>query len=225
MWIFRFLTVIETKLITGGDPRGSEALLCCPTDHSTQVVFINIRLLCLLFEHILRLQILFWFMQQISHEGWQRMWPWRATTSQETPLPWQTWLALCRFPTFWSANYKTTIWPFHKPSNKMQRSFLFSSRTQMSGKNLTNSGQKGSNLSFRSYWTFTRFLEKCDGGVRLVKREQFVPFGFGRRVCMGEALAKDTLLIFFATLVKQLRSFFVAVFAEYFGFFVLFCCF
>ena len=40
---------------------------------------------------------------------------------------------------------------FHKPSNKMQRSFLFSSRTQMSGKNLTNSGQKGSNLSFRSY--------------------------------------------------------------------------
>jgi len=50
-----------------------------------------------------------------------------------------------------------------------------------------------------------RFLEKCDGGVRLVKREQFVPFGFGRRVCMGEALAKDTLLIFFATLVKQLR--------------------
>ena len=30
---------------------------------------------------------------------------------------------------------------------------------------------------------------------------------------MGEALAKDTLLIFFATFVKQLRSFFVAVFA------------
>ena len=61
MWIFRFLTVIETKLITGGDPRGSEALLCCPTDYSTQVVFINIRLLCLLFEHILHPQILFWF--------------------------------------------------------------------------------------------------------------------------------------------------------------------
>ena len=56
-------------------------------------------------------------------------------------------------------------------------------------------------------------MEKCDGGVRLVKREQFVPFGFGRRVCMGEALAKDTLLIFFATLVKQLRSFVVVVFA------------
>ena len=53
--------------------------------------------------------------------------------------------------------------------------------------------------------TFWRFLEKCEGGVRLVKKEQFVPFGFGRRVCMGEALAKDTLLIFFATLIKQLR--------------------
>ena len=39
----------------------------------------------------------------------------------------------------------------------------------------------------------------------MVKKEQFVPFGFGRRVCMGEALAKDTLTIFFATLVKQLR--------------------
>ena len=52
---------------------------------------------------------------------------------------------------------------------------------------------------------FLRFLENCEGGVRLVKKEQFVPFGFGRRVCMGEALAKDTLTIFFATLVKQLR--------------------
>ena len=61
--------------------------------------------------------------------------------------------------------------------------------------------------------------------MRLVKREQFVPFGFGRRVCMGEALAKDTLLIFFATLVKQLRSFFVAVFAEYFVFLCFYCCF
>merc|ERR1719397_1762811 len=50
-----------------------------------------------------------------------------------------------------------------------------------------------------------RFLENCEGGVRLVKKEQFVPFGFGRRVCMGEALAKDTLTIFFATLIKQIR--------------------
>ena len=52
---------------------------------------------------------------------------------------------------------------------------------------------------------FRRFLENCEAGVRLVKKEQFVPFGFGRRVCMGEALAKDTLLIFFATLIKQIR--------------------
>jgi cytochrome P450 len=51
-----------------------------------------------------------------------------------------------------------------------------------------------------------RFLERGEaGGWRLVKRDQFVPFGFGRRVCMGETLARDTLLVFLATLVKHLR--------------------
>ena len=32
-----------------------------------------------------------------------------------------------------------------------------------------------------------------------------MPYGFGRRVCLGESLAKDTLRIFFATLVKHIR--------------------
>jgi len=52
-----------------------------------------------------------------------------------------------------------------------------------------------------------RFLEKTDKGSswQLVKKERFVPYGFGRRVCLGESLAKDTLRIFFATLVKHIR--------------------
>jgi cytochrome P450 len=51
-----------------------------------------------------------------------------------------------------------------------------------------------------------RFLERGPaGGWRPVRRERFVPYGLGRRVCMGESLARDTLLIFLATLVKHLR--------------------
>ena len=51
-----------------------------------------------------------------------------------------------------------------------------------------------------------RFLEKNENGAwQLLKKERFVPYGFGRRVCLGESLAKDTLRIFFATLVKHLR--------------------
>ena len=51
-----------------------------------------------------------------------------------------------------------------------------------------------------------RFLEKNESGAwQLLKKERFVPYGFGRRVCLGESLAKDTLRIFFATLVKHLR--------------------
>ena len=50
-----------------------------------------------------------------------------------------------------------------------------------------------------------RFLEKFEGGLRLVKKDQFVPYGFGRRVCMGESLAKDNLFIFLSTLLKHIR--------------------
>ena len=52
-----------------------------------------------------------------------------------------------------------------------------------------------------------RFLERSGDSWRLLKKDRFVPYGFGRRVCMGEALARDTLLIFFSTLVKHLRSY------------------
>ena len=46
-----------------------------------------------------------------------------------------------------------------------------------------------------------RFLE----GKKLIKHAQFVPFGLGRRACMGEKLARDTLFIFLTTLIKNLR--------------------
>ena len=40
------------------------------------------------------------------------------------------------------------------------------------------------------------------GDLRLVRH---VPFGLGRRICMGMSLASDTLFIFMTTLVKSLR--------------------
>ena len=40
---------------------------------------------------------------------------------------------------------------------------------------------------------------------KLRKKERLVPFGIGRRVCMGESLAKDTLFIFVTTLIKNLK--------------------
>ena len=46
-----------------------------------------------------------------------------------------------------------------------------------------------------------RFLQ----GDKLIKHPQFVPFGLGRRACMGEKLARDNLIIFITTLIKNLR--------------------
>ena len=40
------------------------------------------------------------------------------------------------------------------------------------------------------------------GDLRLVRH---VPFGLGRRICMGMSLASDTLFIFMTTLVKSLK--------------------
>jgi len=50
-----------------------------------------------------------------------------------------------------------------------------------------------------------RFLQETESGHKLIRHEQFVPYGIGRRICMGETLAKDTLFIFMATLVKNLK--------------------
>ena len=47
-----------------------------------------------------------------------------------------------------------------------------------------------------------RFLDSCG---KFTKPEHFVPLGHGRRVCLGEPLAKAELFIFFTTLVQNLK--------------------
>lgn len=46
----------------------------------------------------------------------------------------------------------------------------------------------------------SRFLD--DNGM-ITKPDQFVPFSLGRRVCMGESLAKSELFIFFASFLQK----------------------
>ena len=38
-----------------------------------------------------------------------------------------------------------------------------------------------------------------------MRSEQVVPFGIGKRACMGEPLARNELFLFFASLVQRLR--------------------
>ncbi|NWY00863.1 CP2U1 protein, partial [Nothoprocta ornata] len=46
----------------------------------------------------------------------------------------------------------------------------------------------------------TRFL---DENGQLIKKETFIPFGMGKRVCMGEQLAKMELFLIFASLMQS----------------------
>ncbi|TRY78879.1 hypothetical protein TCAL_12652 [Tigriopus californicus] len=48
----------------------------------------------------------------------------------------------------------------------------------------------------------SRFLD--DNG-KIVKPDQFVPFGFGKRICMGESLAKSELFIFLTSFIQKTR--------------------
>ena len=46
-----------------------------------------------------------------------------------------------------------------------------------------------------------RFLDQ-DGNI--VKNEYLVPFGIGKRICMGETLAKNEMFIFFVRMLQRL---------------------
>ena len=48
-----------------------------------------------------------------------------------------------------------------------------------------------------------RFLS--DDGKTCTKNKAWMPFGTGKRQCMGESLARDELFLFFTNLVKDLR--------------------
>ena len=47
-----------------------------------------------------------------------------------------------------------------------------------------------------------RFLDK-NGNI--AKIENFVPFGIGKRICMGESLAKNELFIFFVRILQRMN--------------------
>jgi cytochrome P450 len=49
---------------------------------------------------------------------------------------------------------------------------------------------------------FFRFLDPFG---KFFRPEHFVPLGHGRRVCMGEPLARAELFIFFVSLVQRIR--------------------
>ena len=45
-----------------------------------------------------------------------------------------------------------------------------------------------------------RFL---DENMKIRKYEQFVPFGIGKRICMGESLAKNEMFLFFVRMMQR----------------------
>ena len=50
------------------------------------------------------------------------------------------------------------------------------------------------------------FYKRCgflDKSGKLLKFDQFVPFGLGKRVCMGESLAKNELFLFFVRMLQK----------------------
>ena len=48
-----------------------------------------------------------------------------------------------------------------------------------------------------------RFLSS--DGNSILKKDQFIPFGFGKRVCMGESLARAELFIFYTMIIQSLK--------------------
>ena len=48
-----------------------------------------------------------------------------------------------------------------------------------------------------------RFLES--DGKTIKKYDQFVPFGIGKRFCMGDSLAKHEIFIFFVMMIQRIK--------------------
>ena len=48
-----------------------------------------------------------------------------------------------------------------------------------------------------------RFIDQNGGKIKTKKSEYFIPFGFGKRVCMGETLAKAELWLFVTSILKR----------------------
>ncbi|KAK4014855.1 hypothetical protein OUZ56_027365 [Daphnia magna] len=44
-----------------------------------------------------------------------------------------------------------------------------------------------------------------DDGSKVIKSDHFYPFGLGKRMCLGESLAKNTYFLFTAALIKKFR--------------------
>ena len=48
--------------------------------------------------------------------------------------------------------------------------------------------------------------ERCiDKDGNITKNDHFVPFGIGKRICMGESLAKNELFIFFVRILQRMN--------------------
>ena len=48
-----------------------------------------------------------------------------------------------------------------------------------------------------------RFMSR--DGLKFVEPKEFIPFGVGKRLCMGVTLARRTLCVFFVTLLQRFR--------------------
>ena len=48
-----------------------------------------------------------------------------------------------------------------------------------------------------------RFLDST--GQQILKKDYFVPFGIGKRICMGESLAKNEIFIFLVRILQKLK--------------------
>ena len=58
---------------------------------------------------------------------------------------------------------------------------------------------KGEHIDFEEKYSSLITL----GKFKLEKKERFIPYGFGKRVCMGENLAKAELWLFLTSILQK----------------------